>query len=218
MNLSKRIKALIEMVPNDKPVADIGSDHGYLLIGLCQKGFNKQCLGVENKIGPYKHLVENIKKENFTNIETSLSSGLTDVNEKFKTIVIAGMGFQNICQIINDNIEKISFIEDFIIDSHNNTYELRKYLSNLGFYIFEEKCLIENEIFYELIHFKKGTRKYSELELKYGPFLLKEKNEDFINYYSKVLNKKEEIITNKFINKQRINELIIEINELKVIL
>ena len=183
MKLSNRLETIISFVPKNSHVADIGSDHGYVIIELIRRNISNKCFGVENKSGPFNTLLKNV--QNIHGIEVSFSDGLKEVPSDYETIIIAGMGFDTIKTIILNDIDKLGCIENLIIDSHTFTYQLRKFLTDNGFYIFKEHCLIENNIFYEIIHFKKGNKIYSDFELKYGPLLVKEKNKDFIDYYTK---------------------------------
>ena len=94
MKLSNRLETIINMVDKGSLVADIGSDHGYVSIELIDINIASKCFAVENKIGPYTTLVANCLSHG--NIITSLSDGLTQVPSEFKTVIIAGMGFETI--------------------------------------------------------------------------------------------------------------------------
>ena len=195
--LSKRLQIIANLVPKDSNVADIGCDHGYLLIYLKDNHFNGKLLGIDNKKGPLESFKSNLIKKNYQNdIAIKLSDGLKDVNKNFNTIVIAGMGFDNIKKIILNNKEKLDTIDTFIIDSHTKESEVRKFFVNLGYIIEDEIIIEENEIFYEIMKFVKGNGQYSELEYKFGPILLKEKCDIFIKKWNRKLSKNTEILQN----------------------
>ena len=59
IKLSKRLKIIHDMVPKSV-VADIGSDHGKLMIALVQSGVVKKGFAVENKEGPFERLRSNL--------------------------------------------------------------------------------------------------------------------------------------------------------------
>lgn len=216
MILSKRLETIIYLVDQGENVADIGSDHGFIVIELINRNIAASCLAVENKIGPYTNLVKNTSL--IKNIKTSLSDGLKEVDKQFSTVIIAGMGFNTIKEIINDSIEKLDFIDTFIIDSHTLTYELRKFMSEIGYFIKDEKCLIENKIFYEIIKFQKGHKVYSEVELKYGPILLNNRSEDFMTYYSNQIEKLKSLVCLHQISSIRKKEIALEISSLEAII
>ena len=216
MILSKRLETIIYLVDQGENVADIGSDHGFIVIELINRNIAASCLAVENKIGPYNNLVKNTSL--IKNIKTSLSDGLKEVDKQFSTVIIAGMGFNTIKEIINDSIEKLDFIDTFIIDSHTLTYELRKFMSEIGYFIKDEQCLIENKIFYEIIKFQKGHKVYSEVELKYGPILLNNRSEDFMTHYSNQIEKLKSLVRLHQISSIRKKEIALEISSLEAII
>lgn len=212
MNLSNRLETIISFVDKNSCVADIGSDHGYVVKELILRNIAKKCLAVENKIGPYNNLCKNLKGVN--NIDISLSDGLDDLEESYTTVIIAGMGYDNIKKIIDNNIKKIDYISTFIIDSHTLTPKIRSYFLNIGYYIENEKCLIEKDIFYEVIKFKKGTASYDELDIKYGPILRKEKSEAFKTYYENEIARLRFLVKTNKIVPTRKKEIALQINEL----
>lgn len=216
MILSKRLETIINLVDQGVNVADIGSDHGFIVIELINRNIAASCLAVENKIGPYTNLVKNTSL--IRNIKTSLSDGLKEVDKQFSTVIIAGMGFNTIKEIINNSIEKLDFIDTFIIDSHTLTYELRKFMSEIGYFIKDEQCLIENKIFYEIIKFQKGHKVYSEVELKYGPILLNNRSEDFMTHYSNQIEKLKSLVRLHQISSKRKKEIALEISSLEAII
>jgi tRNA (adenine22-N1)-methyltransferase len=200
--LSKRLQTIYDLVDKNSNLADIGADHGFLLIELAKSNKCNLLLGVENKSGPYDKLVENIKINTLNDrIRTSLSDGLCNVPSDYNTIVIAGMGTENIIKIISNSIKKIDFIDTFIIDSHTKVDELRKFMVSIGYKISNEEILREDNIVYEIIKFVKGKINYSEIQYKYGPCLLSEKSDTFVKIYKeKVAWMKQKIKSTKNLN------------------
>lgn len=193
--ISNRLKTIASFVPNNSNVADIGSDHGYLLMQLFDNGHKGKLLGVENKSGPYKTLSSNVSTRNFSKvIETSLSDGLSSVSSDYNVVVIAGMGADNIKKIILNNREKLDGIDYFIVDSHTKTEEIRKFFCNLGYKIDKEELVFEDDIFYELIRFVKGFMNYSESDFYFGPELIKNKSQLFKNKWEDELSKMNQIL------------------------
>ena len=128
--ISERIKKIANLIEDSGDLADIGSDHGYLLFELAKNGFSHKLLGVENKNGPFNALLNEVKNINFAykcDINAILSDGIKDLTPNFVNVVIAGMGYSLIKKIILSNIEKTSFIENFYIDAHTNIEEIRPF-------------------------------------------------------------------------------------------
>ena len=200
--LSKRLSIIYSFIDEGSSVVDVGCDHGYLLIELAKNNKSTKLLGVENKLGPFSTLKKNIKLNNLDGkINTSLSDGISNVDSSFDTLVIAGMGSDNIVGIIERNKDKLSLFNTIIIDSHTETEKIRRYFVKKYYKISNEKIIKDNKIVYEIIKFVKGKANYSDLEFKYGPIILNNKNdEEFKEIYKErvqYLTKKLENATNE---------------------
>ena len=200
--LSKRLSIIYSFIDEGSSVVDVGCDHGYLLIELAKNNKSTNLLGVENKLGPFSTLKKNIKLNKLDGkINTSLSDGISNVDSSFDTLVIAGMGSDNIMGIIERNEDKLSLFNTIIIDSHTETEKIRRYFVKKYYKISNEKIIKDNKIVYEIIKFVKGKANYSDLEFKYGPIILNNKNdEEFKEIYKErvqYLTKKLENATNE---------------------
>lgn len=216
--LSKRLQSIYSLVEKGQNVADIGCDHGYLLIELYKNDISKVLLGVDNKIGPLNIAKANIKKERFTsNINLSLSDGLDSVSSKYNCVVLAGLGSDTIIKIIEKNIKKLDFIDTFIVDSHTDIENIRRFFVMHNYFIDKEVLLMEKNILYTIIRFKKGNSSYSDLEFKYGPYLLKNKDDNFIKIYTDRIDYLQSIVKNQT-NEQYIKKINEEIEELNKII
>ena len=202
MKLSLRLQAIADLVKENTKIVDVGCDHGLLDIYLTKEK-NVKCIASDNKQSCLDNAINNIKKYNLEDkIETVLSEGLEKIDtEQLDTVIISGMGTSTILNIIKEKN-----ISHMIIQSNNNLYELRKKITKLGYYITNEVVVLDYK--YNLIvEFKKGTKKYNNFELKYGPILLKNDNKEYFNYlYNKLLeiknkNKKISLIEKYYIYK-----------------
>ena len=217
--LSKRLSIIYSFIDEGSSVVDVGCDHGYLLIELAKNNKSTNLLGVENKLGPFSTLKKNIKLNKLDGkINTSLSDGISNVDSSFDTLVIAGMGSDNIMGIIERNEDKLSLFNTIIIDSHTEAEKIRRYFVKKYYKISNEKIIKDNKIVYEIIKFVKGKANYSDLEFKYGPIILNNKNdEEFKEIYKErvqYLTKKLENATNEKFK----NNLSSEIKEISSIL
>lgn len=206
MKLSKRLQTIADMIPNESRVIDVGCDHGLLSIFLSQE---KQCTCLATDINEkaLNNAIVNITKYNASNVETLLTDGINNIaiNDD-DYIVIAGMGTTTIKHILNTN----NLSNHLVIASNNQLYELREYITDLGYIISKEEFVIEQQKKYIIIEFLKGNKKYSQLDLQYGPFL--KNNTDYLIYeLEKLFQIKESIrFSNplvKYSNKKEINKI-----------
>ena len=86
-----------------------------------------------------------------------------------------------------------------------------------GFKLLEEHAIIDSKKYYEVLVYNTGIDSYSEFELKYGPFLLKNKPQEFIIKIGNSL-KLKEMNYSKAKSEESKSFLENEINELKAVL
>lgn len=210
IKLSKRLKTIAKYVNQNDVVADIGSDHAHLPLYLFQNGVISKAYAIDNKTGPFLRMMENVSKYDY-DIKLSLSDGISMLESDVNTLVIAGMGAKTILNILSKK-EKLLNIYHIIIDSHNDVPLVRKEINKLGYIIKNEEILIDKNIYYIVMDFKKGNQEYSEEELYFGPILLKKKDEVFLSYHKERLEKLLKIVQ---VDKKHQDELTKEINMIK---
>ena len=210
MNLSKRLYTIYQFVPKGAVVADVGADHGKLIMSLVKDGIIHFGYAIENKIGPYKRLFLAIENEKLLDSITPLmSDGIKDLSPDVNTLVLAGMGGLLIVDILGKYPDKLSHVTDIICDAHTANYELRKNVADLGFMIQKETIVFEDNVYYEIIHFVRGHDDYSEDDYSFGPCLRNTKDPLYIQKWNKRLNKIEELLLLDIDGKRR-NELLKE--------
>ena len=94
MELSKRLKAVADMVGTGSVLADIGTDHAYIPIWLVSRGSVPRAVAMDVNEGPLKRAQENILQNGLEEkIETRLSDGFKALAPgEADAAVIAGMG------------------------------------------------------------------------------------------------------------------------------
>lgn len=212
---NQRLNKILDLINVHDCVADIGTDHGYLLIGCMEKGL-KFCQGVENKHGPY--LMAEANLNNYIQdgrIKLSLSDGLKDLDPLIDTVVIAGMGGELISKIIDESLTKAKTLKKLILEPNVRCYELRKYLNLNGFTIYNEEIINDNDKYYEImeVKFANSLPTLSENELLFGPILLKNANPLFITKWQTKLKEYENIKNTSTKKLPNIEEMIERIKE-----
>ena len=208
IKLSKRLKIIHDMVPKSV-VADIGSDHGKLMIALVQSGTITKGYAVENKEGPFERLRSNLIRYHVNDKVTPLfSDGIKDITRDVSTIVIAGMGGSSIVNILKSHPEKMVSVQTIIIDAHTAVPLARKEICQMGFAIAEEQIVKEDDIFYEIIKFVKAEKAViSDEDLEFGPILRQEKSATFKEKYKNRINEIDAILAKGALPESRIHSL-----------
>lgn len=198
-------------------VADIGSDHGLLVIHLSQLGF-KNLVAVENKIGPYNRLNASLKEAEVENVTTILADGIQKLTTHINTIVIAGMGGSLIASILKSNSQNLKNIEKLVLLPHNQLKLVRQNIEKLGFMIVDEDVVQENEKFYEIIVAKKGKSNLNQLQLEYGPINLAKKRINFLKKWQRIIAEKEFLLKHNNLPNKRYADLEKDIVKIKEVI
>ena len=208
IKLSKRLRIIHDMVP-ESVVADIGSDHGKLMIALVQSGKVKKGFAVENKEGPFERLRSNLIRYGVNDKVTPLfSDGIKDITRDVGTIVIAGMGGLTIVKILKEHPEKLKMVQTIIIDAHSAVPVARREICQMGFAIADEQIVKEDDIFYEIIKFVKADiAAISDEDLEFGPILRQQKSATFKEKYQSRIDEIDNIIARGNLPKCRIEML-----------
>ena len=184
--MSKRIEEIGKLIHPYKTVADVGCDHGYLLIEAFNQGITF-AQAIDNKQGPLNAAKQNLK-EYEEKIIFSLSDGISDLDPMIEVVVLAGMGGSLVYKILTSQINKLEKVKRIIIQANRNIEKVRKFALEHSFKVVFEKVIEEESIIYEIIVLEKGYQLLDESEMIFGPCLLKEKNEIFIRKWKNIYN------------------------------
>lgn len=197
INTSDRIRNIVSVIDNDTLV-DVGTDHGFISILAVQKGIVKKVVASDVNKGPLNTCQKNIEKYSLQeNIEICLSNGLQNVNTKYDSVTICGMGGLLICNILKDDIQKTKEFKQLVLQPQSDYYDVRRLVYELGFYIKEELYLIDNlskkntlDKYYLIFNCQKGIKNMpSEKELMLGLNIENTNNEVYIAYITYIYNK-----------------------------
>ncbi len=179
--LSKRLLHIANLVSKDKVVYDVGSDHGLLPCFLVLNNICPKAYAVDNKIGPLNRTKEAILKYHLEGkVIPILSDGLNDVKDDVDIITIAGMGYYTVMDIFKD--KDLTRYHSIIVQINKDVDKLRKFISDNHYTILNE-VVLKDDKYYQIVVFNtKYHDSYSQLEIDYGPILLKNRETIFIDY------------------------------------
>ena len=209
IKLSKRLLTIANLIDDNSKVADIGCDHGLVSIYLAMNKQNISIIASDINQNALDNAIKNINKYHLEDkIKVCLSNGLDNINDEIETIIISGMGGHTIVDILTNNQEKLNTINNIIIQSNNDIEYVRRKIVKLGYYISKEKLILDKNIYYTVILFTKGKKKYTNKEYYFGPILLKENSKIFIEKnnkeYTKLVNIKNNIPKRKLLIRLKI--------------
>lgn len=215
MKLSERLNAIVNLVPNNTIVADIGTDHGYIPVYLIENKISKKVIGTDISKGSLEKIIEFVKETGFQDkIDTRLGDGLQIIKPyEIDTVIIAGMGGLLIRDILENHKEVTNSIVNFILQPMVASKDLREYLVDNNYEIVKEDLVKEDKKYYEVIYARRGMS-FVEKDIYYeiSPLLIEEKHpllrefvEDKISATQKIIKDLEGIDTER--SKERYDEL-----------
>ena len=209
IKLSKRLLSIANLVDDNSKVADIGCDHGLVSVYLAMNKQNISIIASDINQNALDNAIKNINKYHLEDkIKVCLSNGLDNINDEIDTIIISGMGGHTIIDILTNNQEKLNTVNNIIIQSNNDIEYVRRKIVKLGYYISKEELILDKNIYYTVILFTKGKKKYTNKEYYFGPILLKENSKIFIERknkeYTKLVNIKNNIPKRKLLIRLKI--------------
>lgn len=221
IKLDDRLLAVASLVRNGKRVADIGTDHGYLVAYLVENDVCPGGIAADLRKGPLENARQTVIQQGLSDkIELILSDGLENIpSDACDDIVIAGMGGNLIAEIL----EKAPWVKDerynIITQPMTHAEVLRHWYIDNGFSITNEKTATDGKRYYCIISANyTGTKQNKPLSYMYTGEIKPESETD-IKYLVKILTaltKKHVALTSA--NKEDTDNLKVIIDEIKALI
>ncbi len=174
VTLPRRLEICAGFVPEGCRVADVGCDHGYLAIHLIQSAKASMVYASDIRQQPLQSAVRNAKKYGVEKqIQFFLSDGVEALPRDFDCMVCAGMGGDTMISIL----EAAPWLKNaqyrLVLQCQSKRAELRKYLSDAGWYIEEERVVRDGKFLYSVMNvmFAPEKPRLSPMQCHFPPVL-----------------------------------------------
>lgn len=171
--MNKRLLCIASHIPFGQGVIDVGTDHGYLPIELLRRGYPGRLFASDIKAGPLQAAQRSAQGAELEDrISFQLADGLERCDpDAVDTIVIAGMGGDSICGIL----DRAEWCMDrrylLVLQPMTRSEVLRYWLVNNEFEILEEDLVEDAGILYSVLTARfGGCTRLNEAELYTGSF------------------------------------------------
>jgi tRNA (adenine22-N1)-methyltransferase len=182
--LNKRLDAVKELIEPCDVLMDVGSDHGFLPLYLLSNRIIKKAVIGDLNHGPLEQARKNFRDFTNLNYVFVLSDGISAYHDKLDAVVIAGMGFETIQNILVQDINRFKEIPQIIIQSNTKVDKLREFLNKNDFTILDELLVKDRKYYYPVIKVKynQNCLVLNQKELLFGPILIKKNLNIFKDY------------------------------------
>ena len=150
--MNQRLKTIEDMVPYGRGLIDVGSDHGYLPLSLAQNAYPGMLFASDINELPLQSAERAAKKAGMEDrIRFLLCDGLDACPpEQIDCIVIAGMGGDLICRILDRAEWCMNSAYTLLLQPMTKAEVLRYWLVNNGYTLTEER-LVRDGFLYQII-------------------------------------------------------------------
>ena len=196
-------------------LADIGTDHAYIPIALVEQNRIPGAIAMDINEGPLQRAGEHIAENKMEKkIEIRLSNGFSALKKgEAESAVIAGMGGGLMIRILTEGEQIAKSLKECILQPQSEIERVRRFLLEEGYDILDENMVKDDGKYYtilkvcplkktsdkekeswEEIKSGKRTEMWSEPELKYGRFLLQNRNPVLREYLQREILIREQIL------------------------
>ena len=175
LELSPRLRLLAGWVRPGARVADVGTDHAYLPVWLVLHGRVASAIASDLREGPLARARETGRTYGAEGVDFRLCNGLSGIQpDEADTIVIAGMGGENIAAILASAPWTADGAHTLLLQPQTRAEDLRQFLSEHGYRIIREALVRDRGILYPCIEVTAGQEALSLGQLYGGARLLKD--------------------------------------------
>ena len=164
LELTPRLRLLADWVPQDAKLADVGTDHAYLPVWLVLHGRVASAIASDLRKGPLERARETGRTYGTDGIDYRLCNGLADIRpEEAETIVIAGLGGENIASILAAAPWTADGRHTLLLQPMTHAEELRGFLVDHGYQVVREALVRDRGTIYPVLEATAG-----EMDLTLG--------------------------------------------------
>ena len=189
----KRLDVIYNLIGSGKGVADIGTDHGEIPIRLALSDYPGTIFASDIHPQPLETARRRAAEAGVEDrIRFSCSDGLDDCEaDSVDTIVIAGLGGDTVCSILDRAEWTMSDAVSLILQPMTKSEVLRYWLTCNGYCIEKELIVAENKSLFRILLARFGNRNtfLTDAELFLGQRELADCEHTYILYMEKEINR-----------------------------
>ena len=168
MEDKKRLLDIINILDSNKKIIDVGTDHGLVPLYLAKNKISADITATDISAPSLQKLVDKLDDDLRKIIKTKVTDGFKGLESSDNQVaIIAGMGANTIIEIIEGSLAFAKNLDYMVLASNVNTYELRHFLNDHGFYIEKDFLSYENRKYYDILKVYYGKKQNLTFEEYY---------------------------------------------------
>ena len=168
MEDKKRLLDIVNILDSNKKVIDVGTDHGLVPLYLAKNNISNDIIATDISAPSLQKLIDRLDDNLRKVIKTKVTDGFKGLESSDNQVaIIAGMGANTIIEIIEESIDFAKKLDYLVLASNVNTYELRQFLNQQGFYIDKDFLSYENKKYYDILKVYYGKKQELAFEEYY---------------------------------------------------
>ena len=190
--MNKRLQAIYSLICQGRGVVDVGTDHGYIPVALAQNGYAGKIIASDIRSGPLQAARSSAESAGVADkIDFLLCDGLDGCEKSaIDTIVIAGMGGDTICGILDRAEWCMTPDYTLILQPMTKAEVVRYWLAYNGYEFLDEVLVKDGGIIYQVIRARiKENTSLSLAEMFTGEYALAVKNPLFGEYLDMLISR-----------------------------
>lgn len=181
MEDKKRLLDIVNILDSNKKVIDVGTDHGLVPLYLAKNNISNDIIATDISAPSLQKLIDRLDDNLKKVIKTKVTDGFKGLESSDNQVaIIAGMGANTIIEIIEESIDFAKKLDYLVLASNVNTYELRQFLNQQGFYIDKDFLSYENKKYYDILKVYYGKKQELAFEEYYYGLTDIEKRNDLL--------------------------------------
>ncbi|MDD6089317.1 MAG: class I SAM-dependent methyltransferase [Clostridiales bacterium] len=196
--MNKRLMTIASQIENGKGFADVGTDHGYLPVHMLAAGYTGKIYASDINSAPLQTAVDSAEEAGVSDkIKFLLCDGLALCPpDEIDTIVIAGMGGDTICRILDEAEWCMDGKYKLILQPMTKPEVVRYWLTNNEFEIRSELLAEESGTIYQIIvAVFGGETRLSDAELFAGKWELTNDRQLYLRQLDKLCGRFEKAVS-----------------------
>ncbi len=170
--LCTRLAAVAALVPEDGSVADIGTDHGLLPCFLMASGAVTHAVASDvsaPSLDKARARIERLPMDVRKRIAVRCGDGLSILEPgEVSTVVIAGMGGQTMCRILQNDVAIVEGISRLVLSPNCGAESMRRVLVSLGWTDVQSAMVRDRAHFYPVEAWEQGSDSWTDADFRWG--------------------------------------------------